>query len=91
MSRAEEITEVFDGIRDLVLQKNKRYGDSALTPIHIFSGSDAEASILVRLDDKLSRIKNCEEFRQNDFCDLIGYLSLLCVEEGWTNWNQFID
>lgn len=90
-SRAEEITAVFNGIRDLVLEKNKRYGDSALSPIHVFSKVDAENSILLRLDDKISRVKNSDEIRQNDASDIIGYLALLCIEKGWTNWEQFID
>ena len=90
-SRAEEITAVFNGIRDLVLEKNKRYGDSALSPIHVFNKLDAESSIRIRLDDKLGRVKNSDELRQNDISDCVGYLALLCVEKGWTNWQQFID
>jgi hypothetical protein len=42
----------------LSLYKNRKYGNSALKPIKVFCKSDAEASITVRLDDKLSRMIN---------------------------------
>ena len=52
--------------------------------------SSAEA-ILVRLDDKLSRIKNSPELRKNDIFDMIGYLTLLAVQKNWTNFDELID
>ena len=45
-------------IRDLLLAKNKAYGDSALEPDNIFSKLDNAQAICSRIDDKLSRIKN---------------------------------
>ena len=62
----------------ILLEKNKRYGDSALHPVNVFSKLPATNSIQVRLDDKLNRIKNGPETpRINDVCDLIGYCVLL--------------
>jgi len=85
------IRQVAESIRDLVLEKNKRYGDSALTPVNVFSKLDAGSSIKVRLDDKLSRIINSEELRRNDVADVMGYLILLCVSQGWTDFSDLID
>lgn len=79
-----KIAEVFDSMKDLLLYKNQKYGDSALNPIGIFTKHLKEvpentASILVRLDDKLSRVKNADSLRINDISDIIGYCSLLLI------------
>ncbi len=69
-----------DGIKNLLLEKNRKYGNSALEPARIFSKASSIEQILVRIDDKLNRIRN----RQNDededvYFDLAGYLVLLLV------------
>ena len=87
----DKISKVFNGMRDLVLEKNKRYGDSALNPIKCFSKVSADESIRIRLDDKLKRIMNASEIRKNDVADIIGYLSLLCVSRDWTDFQDLID
>ena len=62
----------------MLIEKNEKYGNSALEPIRIFSKASAEEQILVRIDDKLSRIKNASELEDEDvISDLIGYLVLL--------------
>lgn len=78
---AEKIIEVCDAMKTLLLEKNKRYGDSALHPRKIFYKGDSTNSILVRLNDKISRIENnIDELpRTNDVCDLIGYEVLLLI------------
>jgi hypothetical protein len=60
-------------------------------PINVFSKSDALTGLLGRLDDKIARIKNSPELRKNDVADCIGYLTLLCVSKGWTNFDEFKD
>ena len=77
----KRITEVMNSVRDLVLYKNQKYGDSAINPQHIFYKGDACNSILIRLDDKLGRVMNntSAEPRVNDVCDIIGYCALLLV------------
>lgn len=87
----DKISKVFNGMRDLVLEKNKRYGDSALNPIKCFSKVSADESIRIRLDDKLKRIMNASEIRKNDVADIIGYLSLLCVSRDWIDFVDLID
>lgn len=69
-----------DQLKEMLLEKNRKYGNSALSPIRVFSKANEVEQILVRMDDKLNRIKN----RQNDededvFMDLAGYVILLMV------------
>lgn len=76
----KEITDVCNEIRDLLLEKNRKYGDSALSPKRIFSKADAVEQIKVRLDDKISRIMNQQNDDDEDVVmDLMGYLVLLRV------------
>lgn len=74
------IAEECDKIKEMLLEKNRKYGNSALNPIRIFSKADTVEQIKVRLDDKFSRYIN----RQNDedediLLDIMGYLVLLKV------------
>lgn len=87
----DKITEVCNSLDEFLREKNKRYGDSALSPVRVFSGQSTLEALLVRMDDKLSRIKNSDNLRKNDIVDLIGYLVLVCVERGWTDFSEFID
>ena len=66
---------------DLIKDKNKKYGDSALSPLRIFSRLDATNSIKVRIDDKLTRIANSglNDDTEDTLMDLIGYMALLVV------------
>jgi len=52
----------------------------------IFYKGDARNSILIRLDDKLSRIRaNTDDMpRINDVADIIGYCTLLLISMGVT-------
>ena len=73
---------VCEDIKNLLLEKNRKYGDSALNPNRIFSKADAVEQILVRIDDKLNRIQKGAGLLANDedvVNDLIGYLVLLKI------------
>lgn len=75
-----EIAEVCEDIKELLISKNRAYGNSALDPVRIFSKAGNAEQILVRIDDKLSRFARGNEFPgDNDIDDLIGYLVLLKV------------
>tara|TARA_R100000152_G_C6780909_1_gene214366 strand:- start:3206 stop:3814 length:609 start_codon:yes stop_codon:yes gene_type:complete len=66
-----------------LLKKNEAYGDSAIAPIRIFSKSDAQEQIKVRIDDKLNRLMQGKDILESDedvIKDLIGYLILLLVQ-----------
>ena len=76
------IALICDSIKELLIEKNKKYGDSALSPSRIFSKADAVEQILVRIDDKLNRIQKGAGLLANDedvVSDLIGYLVLLKI------------
>lgn len=91
MTTAEKIILVSDGMKELLLEKNRRYGDSALNPRNIFSKTSSDEQIRVRLDDKLSRVMNSDTLRKNDVSDIIGYLVLLAIANGWTDFTDLID
>ena len=82
MKTKQAIEQVCDDIKALLLEKNAKYGNSALSPKRIFSSSGSTEQILVRIDDKLSRIAT-RGFRgeqdEDTLSDLIGYLVLLKV------------
>jgi hypothetical protein len=65
-------------ICDLLLTKNRSYGNSFASPLNIFSrGLPADSQLLVRIDDKLSRVAlGTEEMNEDTVIDLIGYLVL---------------
>ena len=85
------IESVCDALKEFLLAKNKNYGNSATEPVRIFSKSNANEGILVRMDDKLSRIKNSNELKRNDIVDLAGYLMLLMKNNGWDNFMDMVD
>ena len=83
-SKAESAPNGFDilsecvALAEMLIDKNVAYGDSALTPLTVFAhGLDAEAQILVRLDDKLSRLARGNAAGEDTIKDLLGYLILL--------------
>lgn len=78
----KQITKVTDEIREMLIAKNKAYGDSALDPVRIFSKANPTEQILIRIDDKLSRLQRGHSFPgDNDIDDLIGYLILLKISK----------
>jgi hypothetical protein len=83
----ELIFEECKNIRDILLNKNAAYGNSAAEPINIFSKAGPLDQINDRLDDKLKRIKYGKEYAGEDAeLDIIGYLILKrCVRRYVTN------
>lgn len=74
------IAQMCDSIKELLLEKNRKYGNSALNPKRIFSKASFKEQLLVRIDDKLSRIANQSSDEDEDvYKDLVGYLILLMV------------
>ena len=72
-------------VAQLLLVKNERYGDSAAKPARVFSKVDPAEQLLVRIDDKLSRIQSSGYELATDedtVADLVGYLALLRGVEG---------
>jgi hypothetical protein len=75
-----EIWNTCHSIAQMLINKNIAYGDSALSPVRIFSKADAREQLHVRIDDKLSRLMKGKDYPgDNDIDDLIGYLVLLKI------------
>lgn len=75
-----EIRSILDGVAELLLEKNRKYGNSALNPVRIFSRADPVEQLKVRIDDKLSRLRSGQVDDTEDVeLDLLGYLVLLRV------------
>lgn len=80
LSTQEQISRVCDGIKAMLIEKNRKYGDAAINPIRCFSKASPSEQLLVRIDDKLSRIRNAQTDEDEDpINDLIGYLILLKI------------
>ncbi len=79
----EQVYQVLGEIQEMLIAKNQKYGNSALEPLGVFSKLSAEEGLLVRIDDKLKRVKNgsLEKDDEDVINDLIGYLVLLKILE----------
>jgi len=81
MNTRNKIKSKCKQLENLLLQKNAKYGNSALEPLNVFSGAGAVAGIKMRIDDKLKRIKNAGlvDATEDTLQDLAGYLILLMI------------
>lgn len=78
----DKVRKICNSVADLLVEKNKCYGNSALSPLNCFYKGNAETAIKVRIDDKLSRIMRGKEYAQEDtVTDLLGYLVLLKISQ----------
>ena len=81
MITEELIEKVVEEVKELLLEKNRNYGDAAINPSNVFSNGDPLESLWARIDDKLMRIKNVgiNNDTEDTLMDLIGYLILYKV------------
>jgi|TARA_R100000482_G_C5053199_1_gene113660 hypothetical protein len=81
MTTEDLIVKVTDEMKDLLIEKNRAYGDSATNPSNVFSKGSPIESLCARIDDKLMRIQNkgINDKTEDTVSDLIGYLILLKV------------
>jgi hypothetical protein len=79
---SQEVSTYLLEIREMLISKNLKYGNSALEPLGVFSKLSAKEGLLVRIDDKLKRVKNgsLEKDDEDVINDLIGYLVLLKIQ-----------
>lgn len=82
----KEIRAKCSELADFLVAKNRAYGNSAAEPIGIFAKRlDTLAQIDVRIDDKLNRVSQGEEYPGDDtIWDLVGYfvLRIIVKEKG---------
>jgi hypothetical protein len=77
---ADRIHDHCAKLAEMLIEKNRAYGDSALHPTGIFAQGKASDLIKTRIDDKLNRIKNNPgAFGEDPVWDLEGYLVLLAL------------
>jgi hypothetical protein len=82
MNTVNDINRTCNEIKDMLIEKNLAYGDSALDPVRVFSKANSYEQLLVRIDDKLSRFARGKKYPgDNDINDLIGYLILLKISK----------
>lgn len=82
-STQQAIAQQCDQLKATLLEKNRKYGNSALEPVRLFSKADPVEQIRVRIDDKLSRLQSAQIDDTEDVeLDLAGYLMLLKVAKG---------
>ena len=89
-----KISSVCDDIKELLIHKNRKYGNSALKPNRIFSKCSATEQLLVRIDDKLNRIMKGAGLLATDedvVNDLIGYLVLPKISMGADKNNEILE
>lgn len=89
MQREEEHQRMFawavraetNAVADMLIAKNKAYGNSALDPVRFFSQASPVEQIKVRLDDKLSRLARGHAAGEDVPKDMLGYLILLRIAD----------
>jgi hypothetical protein len=82
MNFRNEVAEALREIQSILIFKNEKYGNSALEPLGVFSQLSPREGLLIRIDDKLKRIKNGSLANDDEDVvnDLIGYLVLLKIQ-----------
>ena len=75
------VEAVLEEVQNMLIEKNRAYGDSALNPLRVFSRASSEEQLRVRIDDKLSRLARGSDAGEDTIKDLIGYLVLLRVAQ----------
>lgn len=78
---SERVWKELNAIGNMLIEKNRAYGNSALEPIRVFSRAPRTEQLNVRIDDKLSRLMRGQGDGEDSVLDLIGYLVLLRVAQ----------
>lgn len=81
-----ENRKILDSLHEMLVEKNKKYGDAALNPLEIFAG---KCKYGYRVDEKLARVKNSEELCEADVVDILGGLVIICREKGWNDFSKY--
>jgi len=76
-----DIIDVCLSLAEFLIDKNKRYGDSALNPVRFHSEASPAEQIRVRMDDKISRMVRGSAGDEDVAKDYVGYWVLLQILE----------
>jgi hypothetical protein len=82
MSPSNEFKTLLDKalaeVRETLVSKNAGYGDSWCNAEQVFSKVSSRERLLVRLDEKIRRVRNLGSHDTEDtFKDILGYLTLV--------------
>jgi len=80
------IIQVLDEVKEMLMAKNRKYGNSATNPIRAFSKADPIEQIRVRMDDKISRLVRSKSNEDDEDvpADLLGYLTIyVALKKGY--------
>ena len=81
----EKIYNVCMDLAVFLIEKNRRYGNSAIKPIRVLSKANEQEQIFIRMDDKLSRLMSMDasiDDKYEALKDFVGYWVLLEVQRG---------
>jgi hypothetical protein len=77
----DKIIEECDGLKAVLLEKNRKYGDTACRPGYPFP-LPASSAIKARINDKIGRLAQDNKDEDEDIThDLLGYLILLRIAQ----------
>lgn len=68
-------------VSDILIERNREYGNSALDPIGVFSQASREEQLRTQIDHKLSRIARGGDPSADTIRDLIGYLTIYLISQ----------
>lgn len=75
-----KVDAVLADVKAKLIAKNAQYGNSALEPIRAFSKLNPVEQLLIRIDDKISRLQKGDGTGDEDAeADTLGYLILLAI------------
>lgn len=69
----DDLDTALGKIKELLLAKNKAYGDAALNPLRFHSSASPVEQLNVRMDDKLSRMARGGKSGEDEPLDYVGY------------------
>ena len=76
----DKVDAVLADVKAKLIAKNNQYGNSALEPIRAFSKLNPVEQLLIRIDDKISRLQKGDGTGDEDAeADTLGYLILLAI------------
>ena len=76
------LDEELAAFKEFLMRKNRKYGNSALEPVRVFSKADTVEQIKVRMDDKINRMLQGNSAEDEDVVlDFVGYWFLLKIAE----------
>ncbi len=88
----DNISEVVERLREMLISKNQNYGNSAFTPPVLCPKMDPEQALLVRMSDKVARLASLAsgekdrvgESMEDTLYDLAGYciLAIIAMRKG---------